>query len=214
MSKPVKIKFRNKTTGKIEVVSCHDPATCREHSWLARAWKGYSTDVIEDFHGVAKYEDEENVSLENYMNDSMVKDIYDDYTQEVVTNDSYVSVNPFGYAPNTGVVICDDCGEELEYRIMRWENEQYDGREHVWVHKNHPELNFFRNPSLNKNLHIEGEGTYNDQPVSPAHHSKVPSWCRRCGTLGSIVVEHDPWADNVSCSNPECDYKERYSLGD
>lgn len=214
MSKPVKIKFKNKTTGKVEIVTCHDPATCREHSWLSRAWAGADKKYIADFHGEATYEDDDNVSVENYLKDSAIKEIYDDRTLEVRDNNSFVSINPFTYAPKTGDVICKDCGEVLEYRVMAWDNEQYDGREHVWVHRDRPDLNFFSNPSLNKNLHIEAQGAYKEQPVGDAHHSQVPSWCHRCGTPDSIKVERDAWADNVSCTNPECDYSERYSLGD
>lgn len=214
MAKPVKIKFKNKVTGKTETVTCHDPATCREHSWLSRAWAGSEAKVIADFHGEATYEDDDNVSVENYVKDSAIKELYDDRTLEIRNNNSFVSINPFSYAPKDSEVICEKCGEVLEYRVMQWDNDQYDGREHVWVHRDKPELNFFSNHSLNKNLHIEGAGTYHDQPVGEAHHSKKPSWCTRCGTLGSIEVDHDMWADNVTCNNPDCDYEERYSLGD
>ena len=214
MTKPVKIKFKNKVTGKTEIVSCHDPATCREHAWLSRAWVGSETKVVADFHGQATYEDDDNVSLENYVKDSIVSELYDERTLEIRDNDTFVSINPFSYKPKNSEVICEDCGEVLEYRVMKWDNNQYDGREQTWVHRDKPELNFFSNHSLNNNLHIEGSGTYSDQPIAPAHHSKAPSWCTRCGTLGSIEVDRDMWADNVSCSNPECDYQERYSLGD
>lgn len=215
MSKPVEIKFKNKVTGKMETIKCHDPATCREHAWLARSSETDSTKVFADFHGQATYSDEDSVSLDSYTKDSIINEMYDERTLEVRTNSSPEIIGyPFSYKPKDSEVICEDCGEILEYRVMKWDNEQYDGREQVWVHKNAPELNFFSNYSLNKNLHIEGQGHYGNQPVSPAHHSKAPSWCTRCGTLGSIVVDRDMWADNVSCSNPECDYQVRYSLGD
>lgn len=214
MGKPVKIKFKNKVTGKTEIVTCHDPDTCREHTWISRAYGGSETKTFADFHGQATYEDDDNVTFDTYNKDSIVKELYDDRTLEIRTNDSFVSVNPYGYAPKDSEVLCEDCGEVLEYRVMKWDNEQYDGREYVWVHKDKPEFNFFSNHSLNKNLHIEGEGAYGDQPTRPAHHSKTPSWCTKCGTLGSIEVDRDAWADNISCNNPECDYTQRYSLGD
>lgn len=214
MTKPVRIKFKNKATGKTEIVSCHDPATCREHAWLSRAWAGSEKKVIADFHGEATYEDDDNVSVENYMKDSALQELYDEYTIEVRNNNSFVSINPFSYQPKNSEVICQDCGEVLEYRVMRWENESYDGRDEVWVHRDKPELNFFSNPSLNKNLHIATEGEYERHPVGDAHHSKVPSWCRRCGTLDSIVVTREPYMDYIDCSNPECDYHEKYSIGD
>lgn len=214
MGKPVKIKFKNKVTGKTETVTCHDPDTCREHAWISRAHGGSEIKTFADFHGQATYEDDENVTFDTYNKDSIVKELYDERTVEIRDNNSIPSANPYSYAPKDSDVLCEDCGEVLEYRVMKWNNDQYDGKEWVWVHKNKPELNFFSNPSLNNNLHIEGTGPYGHQPVSPAHHSKRPSWCTHCGTLGSIEVERDSWADNYFCTNPECDFKERYSIGD
>lgn len=217
MTKPVQIKFKNKATGKMETIKCHNPATCREHAWLARSSETDSTKVFADFHGQATYENEDSVSLDVYNNDSIVNELYDSYTLKVDSNASAAAegyTSKFPFSPKDGSAECEKCGNEVEHRVMKWENDQYNGREQVWVHKGKPELDFFSNVSLNRNLHIEGDGKYQNQPTGDAHHVHPKSWCSSCGTVGSIVVDRDMWADNFSCANPECDFEVRHSLGD
>lgn len=218
MGKPVKIKFKNKATGKMEVVNCHDPETCREHAWLVQNSSGNRKHLfkgvnVDDLEASATVEDESNITIDDYYHDSIVDDLYEAYTIEVV-NPVPNPAMPYLYTPKDTAPTCRECGNELERRDMKWNNDTFANHGTVWVHKDNHELDFFDIKMLNKNLHIEATGELGNKPTGDRHYPHPTPWCLRCGTVGSISNYSDAWADYEKCNAEGCGYEQRYSLGD
>lgn len=199
--------------GNLQKAKCHDPLTCREHANIFAGSNhpvlNYAT--IRDLEG--KKLDSSAVTLDDYELNERKAALYFKYTDSVPENDMTREM-PYTVKPKSGVVTCTKCNEELELRNMKWENESYKGRDYVWIHKNKPEFDFFQNPSLNNNLEIKGSGSYSNQPVEPAHYERHESWCHKCGTVGSLKLSQEAYYDRTTCTNPECDYEDLYSIGD
>ena len=213
-------KIRKLKNGKIEVEFvdaagntkkevCHDPISCREHSYL---FSPLAAGLGTMLKGLDEEDDADDsvVSAEDYSAKANVEALYDKVTIEVLKD----SDGGFQFAPNTGVVECSRCDGELEFRRMQWSNDSYSGKEVYAIHKGHPEKDFFSNSSLNNNLGIEGAGAYGSEPSGERHHSGVPSWCRKCGTLGSLVLHMDSYYDRTTCSTEGCGFEVSYPIGD
>jgi hypothetical protein len=201
-------------SGQTQKAKCHDPLTCREHANIFAgsnhpAMSRAALSELEDKNDA----DNAGVSVKDYEISERKEALYYTHTMDIPTNDMSRE-NPYTVKPKDGKVVCTKCNEELELRTMKWENESYNGRDRVWIHKNKPENDFFQNPSLNKNLEIQGTGTFSNTPVEPAHYENHEPWCPKCGTVGSLKLTMEPYYDRNDCTNPECNYESSYAIGD
>lgn len=182
--------------GKVAEEKCDNPKTCSKHASLFRGQSNAFPQLNDDVET-----DSDSVSADSYA----LQELYDDLT---VGKPSNTPENPYTTGPKDAPATCKKCNEELELRTMKWSNDQYDGVQQVWIHKGKPELDFFSNASLNANLNIPKEVS------GKRHHSDVNGWCRDCGTVGSVKLEQQAWADVVTCTAPGCGFYRRYSIGD
>lgn len=144
---------------------------------------------------------------DSYNKNRETEKLYKKHTVKINGNEMLNNAFPFEYSPKGRNVVCNECGIPLESRTMRWNIEDYDGTNDVWVHQGRPDLDFFPDHILNDNLNIKAVGIFEDEPTGNHHYPVMDEWCVKCGTVGSVEKYEYPWADYYACMVDGCDYE-------